>query len=66
MTRLTVQDCLAAGYCVSGQRRFFAQHGIDYRAFVRDGIAVEDLAHIEDADLARAIGEAAKREARHG
>jgi len=55
---LKAEDCIAAGICSTGQMRFCRQHGIDFRAFHRDGIPVDDLAHIDDGNLSRAIEKA--------
>ncbi len=52
--RVTVVDCRRAGFCMKGVREFCAVHGIDFRAFVRDGYAIEDLAALDDANAARA------------
>lgn len=63
---LKPQDGINAGLCMRGQRQFCALHGIDFRDFVRHGIAVERLEGIEDANLKRALEECAKREASGG
>lgn len=60
--RVTVQDALAVGLCVKGQRRFFTAHGLDYRRFVREGFEVEEFGGIEDDNLARTIEAARRRE----
>lgn len=62
MTRLTVTDARRAGFCCRGQKLWAARVGIDMRAFVRDGIDVDDLVHIKDAKLDRAIELARQRE----
>ena len=59
---LTVEDCVRAGFCVKGQVRFCRAHGIDYRAFVREGLTFERLSHIEDANLKRAMAQAESRQ----
>jgi hypothetical protein len=54
MTRVTVRhlrmlrdrDC--GGWCVPGARAWFARHGLDFEAFVRDGITCETLDAIGD------------------
>jgi len=35
---IRVGDITKAGYCAAGQRRWFEAHGLDFRAFVKDGI----------------------------
>lgn len=43
------------GLCVSGQRRWFARHGLDFRAFVKDGLPEEAFEGIEDDNLRRVL-----------
>ena len=64
--KLRLEDGLKAGLCVRGQRQFCAAHNIDFRDFARNGIDVERLQGIEDANLMRALAECAKREASGG
>lgn len=59
--RLTSRDCLDAGYCVKGQRGFFEGHGFDFRQFVREGLPFDQLQHIEDSNLDRAMEYARRR-----
>ncbi len=66
MTRITKQDALDAGLCSRGQSRFFRSHGLDFRAFWRDGITTEELVGIEDLNMNRAIAIAVKREKEAG
>jgi hypothetical protein len=60
--KLRLKDGIDAGLCVSGQREFCRLHGIDFRRFAREGIEEAELAGIEDANLARALKFARKRE----
>lgn len=53
--KLRLEDGIGIGLCWRGQRRFCQAHGIDFKDFVKNGIDVEKLAHIEDANLQRAI-----------
>lgn len=48
MTRITVQDLRTCGVCPQARRRWFEKHGLDWKAFVRDGI---------DPAVARATGD---------
>lgn len=54
-----------AGFCLRGARRWFGRHGLDWRAFVRNGIAPEELEATGDpmaqavVDHARAVEGAA-------
>ena len=66
MTILTVVDARKAGFCCKGQRRWAERVGIDMHSFVRDGIDVSDLGHIDDAKLDKAIEMALAREAADG
>lgn len=59
--RLIEEDCIRVGFCVKGQIRFCRFHGIDYRAFVKDGLSFDELSHIKDANLSRAMEQAKKR-----
>lgn len=59
---LRTEDCLEVGFCVRGQMRFCRQHNIDFRQFKTDGIRIEDMAGIEDANLKRAIDKALVRQ----
>lgn len=47
--RVTMDDVRAAGYCASGVRTWFADKGLDLRAFVRDGISEDDFLALKDA-----------------
>lgn len=46
------------GYCSAGVRAFFQRHGLDYPAFLRDGISAERLAETGDGMAMTAIEEA--------
>ena len=66
MTTIWPRDCLKAGLCLDGQRRFLSRHGFDFRAFVRNGIEIDRLEGITDGNLARAINAAEIREVGNG
>lgn len=66
MTILTVDDARKAGFCCRGQRQWADRVGIDMRKFVRDGVDTDDLSHIKDAKLDRAIKIAIRRESTNG
>lgn len=53
--RLRLEDGIEIGLCWRGQRRFCEAHGIDFRDFAKNGIDVENLTHIEDANLKKTI-----------
>lgn len=44
-----------ANYCSKGARQFFQKHDIDWTSFVKHGIDESELAHIDDAMLAKVI-----------
>lgn len=50
--RVTITDIRAAGFCVDGARRWFAAHGLDFRHFLKNGIAVEDFLATGDSRAA--------------
>lgn len=51
------------GFCASKSRDFFARHGMDWRAFITDGLPEEDFLATGDAlaialvDHARKVGD---------
>ncbi len=56
---VTIAHVRAAGMCVHGARAFFARHGLDFRAFLRDGIPAQVLLATGDA-MARRVVEVAQ------
>lgn len=56
-----------AGLCVKGVRNWFQTNGLDYRDFLRNGIAVSRLDALNDA-LGNRVAAAARadHEAKHG
>lgn len=42
------------GFCLTGARRWFARHGLDWRVFIRDGIDAAALEATGDP-LAKAV-----------
>lgn len=63
--RVTITHVRRAGWCVSGVRAYCRTSGIDFRQLCRGGIPVEDVEHLDDAFVQRAI-EIARGEASHG
>jgi len=59
--RVTIADVRKLGYCVSGQRRFAEQHGIDFKDFIRNGIPASTLLATDDDMARRAVMEARRR-----
>lgn len=50
------------GYCLPMTRKWFAQHGLDFRAFARDGIDAEQLLATGDPLAVRLVEHARERE----
>lgn len=59
--RIEFRDVAATGLCVRGARRFFDAHGLDFKAFVRDGIDESELEGIDDANKDRVVSAARRR-----
>ena len=60
--RVTARDCARAGFCVSGMKDWLAERGVDYRAFVRDGLPGAEVEAFGDAMSDLALAQARKRE----
>ena len=43
MIKIYINDLRRNGLCLSGAKRFFDEHGLDWRAFVKDGINSDAL-----------------------
>jgi len=54
-TVITIDHVRAAGLCVNGSRSWFARHGLDFRAFLRDGLDAETLLATGDAMAQRVV-----------
>ena len=63
MTRVTLQDLRASRFCFQGARLWFRRHGLDWQAFLREGLDAETLAATGDALALRVIAVAEAREA---
>ena len=62
---VTINDVRAVGLCVNGSRAWFARHGLDFRAFMRDGLDAQTLLATGDAMAQRVVEHArARQEAR--
>ena len=66
MTRVHPCDLRAAKICFGGARPWFRRHGLDWQAFVAEGIAADRLEATGDALAFRVTAEARMREARAG
>lgn len=58
------EDIRAARLCFQGARPWFRRHGLDWQAFLAEGLPAEVLAATGDALALRVIAEAEKRAAR--
>lgn len=56
--RITITDVRRAGYCPSGARRWAGANGIDFRAFLKDGIEDAELLATGDAMAMRVVSRA--------
>lgn len=54
------------GYCARQSRAFFAEHGLDWLAFVREGIPAQQLLDTGNALAAHLVEHARKMEVEHG
>jgi hypothetical protein len=60
MTTVLHRHCRELGYCNRGLREWFAREGLDWPAFVKHGIAAEELRQRDNAMAERAIARAEK------
>jgi hypothetical protein len=60
--RVFMRHVRAAELCKKGSQAFFRKHGLDYRDFLKNGIAVSKLEEIGDPIALRAAHEAIERE----
>ncbi len=60
---VTIDDIRRCGYCVAGAKRWFEAHGLDFPAFLREGMNGQQFIDRGD-ELARQVVEA--KIARHG
>lgn len=61
---ITIDD-VRRWHCTRGVRRWFDQHGLDFKAFLRDGIDAETFLASGD-ERARQIVDAKQQELDHG
>ena len=60
------EDLRSARLCFQGARPWFRRHGLDWQAFLAEGLPADLLAATGDALALRVIAEAEKRAARTG
>lgn len=56
--RITIDDVRAAGLCAHGTRTWFARHGLDFAAFLREGCEADVLLATGDAMAQRVVDRA--------
>lgn len=62
MTTVTLQDCVDLGYCARAMRPWFKVHGLDFYAFVEQGLDEETLLALDDDFAVKAVERARRRE----
>lgn len=55
LVRVTIQDARELGFCVGGTRTFMERHGLDFKAFLREGLDAADLLATGDAMAERVV-----------
>jgi len=46
---ITMDDCIKAGHCPTGVRRWFHDHNLDFARFMKHGIPAEQMLATGDA-----------------
>jgi hypothetical protein len=64
MTTVTLADLRASRLCFAGARPWFRRHGLDWQAFLREGLDAETLRATGDPFALRVIAVAEAREER--
>lgn len=59
--RLTVEDCRDIDFCVPGIRRRCKELNLDFRDFVKNGLPLEEMERLDDAQISRACAVARAR-----
>ncbi len=59
--KLTVADIRQAGFCVLGSLRHAELLGLDRKRLIREGLPLEDMEKIEDANVQRSVAVARER-----
>jgi len=63
--RVHVRHVRAAFLCASGLRAWCLANGVDLRRLCREGLPVEEFAHLQSDPFAQAVIDAARQEATH-
>lgn len=66
--RVTVSDIRKTGQCVSGQWRWFQEHGFDFRRVMKEGVTLRELHQTGDGEAEIVVKRVIQklREARDG
>lgn len=64
--RITITDVRAAGHCARGAKDWFERHGLDFRAFLKDGASEEELLATGDALAVEVIKHKRERDRARG
>ena len=62
---VTIAHVRAAGLCVNGSRAWFVRHGLDFRAFLREGLDAQTLLATGDAMALRVVSYAEAQARQH-
>ena len=54
-TVITIDHVRAVGLCVNGSRAWFVRNGLDFRAFLREGLDAQTLLATGDAMAQRVV-----------
>ena len=60
--RITIKDIRLAGHCVKGAKRWFADHGLDFRDFLKNGIDEETFLNTNDGHARQVVDAKRRRE----
>jgi hypothetical protein len=58
---ITITDVRRAGYCASGAKRWFTDHGFDFRDVLKNGVSAEAMLATGDAMAERVVAGALRR-----
>ena len=63
---VTIDDVRLAGHCARGAKVWFQQYGLDFRAFLRNGIDTETMLATGDGNAQQVVARKRARERRGG
>lgn len=66
MSRITITDVRRAGHCARGAKDWFARHGMDFRAFLKEGIDEAEFLEKGDALALQVVNHKRLREMQGG